>query len=254
MLKKEIFLHIAIIAIIFGSLILALVNTGDWTILLVLVIVVIFGIIAWILGMVVTPKLHKVYFQIQRLSFLHRVFGQKWISNEDYFISKTIRDPVSSLFLLWIGSWALVVSIASSLVDSTGILFLNSISLEVPLSEGFDSLFLAWFLIPLVSLIVIPISVIESSNLRIFLKNKGVILSPTTPFRYAIGGFFTLNILSQILRGLDIAEILISIVALSTPFYVMALLHRVYSEKILVNNFKRYLRSKGIVEKDVNIT
>ena len=233
---------------------MAFINTGQWTIFLILVIVVIYGIIAWILGRAVTPKLHKVYFQIQRWAFMHRVFGQKLISNEDYFISKTTRDPIGSLFLLWIGSWALVVSVASSLVESTGGIFLNSLSLEVPLSEGFDSLFLAWFLIPLVSLIVIPISVIESSNLRVFLKNKGVILSPTTPFRYAIGGFFTLNILSQILRGLDIVEIFISIIALSTPFYVMALLHRAFSEKKLVNNFKKYLRSKGISEKDVNIT
>lgn len=233
---------------------MAFVNTGEWTILLILGIVIIFGAVAWVLGIKITPKLHKVYFQIQRLAFLHRIFGQRWISNEDYFISKTTRDPIGSLFLLWIGSWALVVSIASGLMASTGDIFLNSVSLEIPLSEGFDSLFLAWFLIPLVSLIVIPISVIESSNLRIFLKNKGVILSPTTPFRYAIGGFFTINILSQILRGLDIVEIFISIVALSTPFYVMALLHRIFSEKILVNNFKKYLKTKGISEKDVNIT
>lgn len=253
-MKKEVFLHIGIITIIFGSIVIAFVNTGEWTILLILAIVIIFGVVAWVLGIVVAPKLHKVYFQIQKLAYLHRIFGQRWISNEDYFISKTTRDPIGSLFLLWIGSWALVVSIASGLMTSTGDIFLNSVSLEIPLSEGFDSLFLAWFLIPLVSLIVIPISVIESSNLRIFLKNKGVILSPTTPFRYAIGGFFTINILSQILRGLDIVEIFISIVALSTPFYVMALLHRAFSEKILVNNFKKYLKTQGISEKDVNIT
>lgn len=253
-MKKEIYLHTTIIGIIFGSLILTLLNTGNLTILLVIAAIVIFGVIAWILGLMVTPKLHKVYFQIQRFSLLHLAFGQKLISHEDYFISKTTRNPIGSLFLLWVGSWALIVSIANGIMESTEITLLNSASLGIPFSEGFDSLFLAWFIFPLVSFIVIPISVIESSNLRIFLKNKGVILSPTTPFRYAIGGFFTLNILSQILRGLDIAEIFISIVALSTPFYVMALLHRLYSEKILVKNFKKYLKTKGIVEKEVNIT
>lgn len=239
---------------IFGSIIIAYVNTREWTILLILTIVIIFGVIAWVLGVILTPKLHKVYFQMQRLAYLHRIFGQKWISNEDYFVSKGTRDPIGSLFLLWIGSWALVVSIASGLTELNGGVFLGSISLKIPLSEGFDSLFLAWLLIPIVSLVVIPISVIESSNLRIFLKNKGVVLSPTTPFRYAIGGFFTLNVLSQILRGLDVVEIFISIVALAAPFYVMALLHRVFSEKKLVDNFKKYLETQNISEKDVNIT
>ena len=253
-MKKEIYLHAAIITLIFGSLILALLSTRQLTILWVILAVVVFGVIAWILGLLVTPKLHKVYFQIQRFSWLHLVFGQKWIPNQDYFISKTTRDPIGSLFLLWIGSWALIVSIASGIVESTGLTLLNTSNLEESFSAGFDSMFLAWFITPLVSFIVIPISVIESSNLRIFLKNKGVILSPTTPFRYAIGGFFTLNILSQILRGLDVVEIFISIVALSTPFYVMALLHRLCSEKILVENFKKYLKTKGIVEKDVDIT
>ena len=181
-MKKEIFLHATIIAIIFGSLILALLNTGTLSILLVIIVIVIFGVIAWVLGLVVTPKLHKVYFQIQRFSRLHLVFGQKWIPNEDYFISKTTRDPIGSLFLLWVGSWALVVSIANSIVKFAGITLMNNFNLEIPFSEGLDSLFLAWFMIPVVSFIVIPISVIESSNLRIFLKNKGVILSPTTPF------------------------------------------------------------------------
>lgn len=112
-------------------------------IILGIVILIIFGVITWIVGLIVTPKLHKMYFQIQRFSQLHLLFGQKWIPNEDYFISKTTRDPIGSLFLLWVGSWALVVSIANSIVDSAGITLMNNSNLEIPFSEGLDSLFLA---------------------------------------------------------------------------------------------------------------
>lgn len=172
------------------------------------------------------------------------------LEDKNYFLTSASKSSGSSLFLLWIGSWALVVFVAYNLVFTLGVTLPKG---DIELSSNFDVLILAWILTPIVSLIVVPISIIESSNLRLFLKIKKKIISPTTPFRYIIGGFFTMNVLQTMLRGLDTSELIASIIYLPVPFYIMTFLYRTRTEKSLVSNFIVYLKTKGIVEKDISL-
>ena len=155
-----------------------------------------------------------------------------------------------SLFLLWVGSWALTVFIAYNLVFTLGISLPFN---DTQISNSFDVMILAWLLTPIVSFIVVPISVIESSNLRLFLKIKNKIISPTTPFRYIIGGFVTINVLQTMLRGLDEGELIASILYLPVPFYVMTFLYRLKTETILTKKFIFFLNEKNIVQKDIKL-
>lgn len=251
-MKKEYFLHGAILCLVFAVFISSYIDTREPRILLIIAITTAFGFGTWALGYKVTPMLTRLFFRIQKFSWLHLIFKPKILEDERYFLSHATRNSIGSLFLLWIGSWALVVFLAHHITETLSVTGL--IESGYALSEAFQVLMIGWLLTPLVAFIVLPISVIESSNLRILLKTKSVIISPTTPFRYIVGGFATISVLLTDLRGLEMAELITSILFLPAPFYIMTLLHRLRSEKFLIADFKSYLRKRGISEKEINLS
>lgn len=249
--KKEFSLHCVILGFVFGSGIGGVIVTKDWSILLVLALTVLYGVAAWLVSDFTASRTTRFFFYLQKFSWLHFRLKPDLLKDENYFLSKAKKNPTNSLFLLWIGSWALVVFMAYNIVFSLGI----TLPIEDnQISKNFDVLILAWILTPIVAFLVIPVSVIESSNLRLFLKSKKIIISPATPFRYLIGGFATINILITVLGELDTAELIAGLLYLPAPFYIMTFLYRFRSEKHLIADFRSYLKSKGIIEKKVNVS
>jgi len=235
----------------FGTVIYAFISFRDTAVLLIAGVIIVYGFGTWFLGHKLAPVLSKIFFSIQKRSLFHLMPSFKIIENEEYFLTQTAKSPLESLFLLWIGSWALVVSLAHNLATPIG--FIGMINFDnFPFSEDFEELVLAWLLTPLVAFIVFPISIIESSNVRVFLKAKNIVTSPSRPFRYIVGGFATIGILTTILQGLNLTELLVAILIFAAPFYLMTFLYKIKSEEKLTRNFRLYLEKIGIKEKEIN--
>ncbi|MEM2161094.1 MAG: hypothetical protein QXN55_09095 [Candidatus Nitrosotenuis sp.] len=223
----------------------------DPRVFLVLGLTIVLGVAAWLFSDVTASRSAKVLFRLQQFSWLHFILMPKMLDNKNYFLTQDEKHSAKTLFLLWVGSWSLVVSLAHHLVHSLGIRLPMPIN---ELSNNFDVLIFAWLLTPIVAFLIIPISVMESTNIRLFLETKKIITTPTAPYRYLIGGFATISILFSILRGLEIAELITSLLYLPTPFFIMSLLYRTRSEKRLISNFKDYLVKRGISQKSIDLS
>ena len=248
--KKEEWLHVLLISFMLGGEVFNAIDSQDVFVLLIPAFSVVFGITAWVAIKLVSDKIAIIFFYIQKIPLLHFIFKTKLIDEKNYFLTSTPKSSASSLFLLWVGSWAFTVFIAYNLVFTLGVSLSTD---DARVSGSFDVMILAWVLTPIVSLIVVPISIIESSNLRLFLKIKNKIISPTTPFRYVIGGFATMNVLQIMLRGLDEGELIASVLYLPVPFYIMTFLYRMRTEHSIVEKFVLFLNDKKIVKKDIKL-
>ena len=248
--KKEGWIHSLLIGLTLGAGVYGITDSQNLDVLIILIISVLLGVTAWIVTKIASERIAQGFFYLQRFSWFHFLIRPELLDEKNFFLASTPKSSTSSLFLLWIGSWAFVVFIAYNMVFTLGISLPSD---EIKISSNFDVLILAWIMTPIVSLIVVPISIIESSNLRLFLKIKKKIISPTTPSRYIIGGFVTMNVLQTLLRGLDTSELIASIIYLPAPFYIMTFLYKIRTENSLVEKFVLFLKEKNIVQKDVKL-
>lgn len=246
---EETLVHSFLIALGLVVAIYATIISQNPIVLLIFVLSILFGVASWIATKLVSERMARVFFYVQKFSWFHLIFKLRVLDDKYYFLTYTPKSSTSSLFLLWVGSWAFVVFIAYNLMYVLNLSFTD----DVGISSSFDVLILAWIMTPVVSLIVVPISIMEASDLRLFLKIKQKIISPTTPFRYVIGGFVTMNILQTMLRGLDISELIASLVYLPVPFYVMTWLYKGKTESSIVKEFVSFLNGRNIVRKNIKI-
>ena len=115
---------------------------------------ILFGITAWTITKLISEKFARIFFYLQKISGFHFMIKPELSNDKDYFLTLAPKSSASSLFLLWIGSWALVVFIAYNLVFTLGVTLPTD---EAKISGSFDVLILAWILTPIVALIVVPI-------------------------------------------------------------------------------------------------
>ena len=113
---------------------------------------------------------------------------------------------------------------------------------------------LAWALtFSLVAFVIVPIDIIESSNLRLYLKSKNAVIAPTasalSSFRvgFSITAIFSIYAIIASNTGSLYAHYFVTLLLTSLPLIPLFYLYSRRKEKT-VSKFKEYLKRNGIEE------
>lgn len=193
----------------------------------------------------------KILFKLQKLSLIHLVISFKIIPDENFFIGKE-RSSVTTLFFMFIGGWAISTALAKSLMELTSYpdTFTNP--------NGFTviTMMASWLFIPLTMYLLFAILTLDSSNLRVLIKEKKIVTSASAPFRVLIGGFGTIHVLLNTLLELrDASTLGIFFLPLltATPFIWIIFLYHYKSKELLNDEFQNYLNEIGIKTKEIKL-
>ncbi|MCE9653282.1 MAG: hypothetical protein K8Q89_09580 [Nitrosarchaeum sp.] len=202
------------------------------------------SLMIWLIAHTESSRLTKVFFNIQRFSLIHMIISIKQIPLSDVFLLKNQTKWYEVTGIVFIGTWSL-----SFILNR----FLHPFFL-LPSSP-----YTAWnFLIDtsifsvISYLLIFPIAILYSSNIRIKLKKKNTIITGFSIYKNAIISFFAINIIWATLSELKIPE-----QSFPTEYAYFALpivltcFFTLFSKKILTEEFRNKLKKQGVVENEI---
>jgi len=222
------------------------------------------GVLSWSIFGTSTLFFTKLFFKLQKFSITHLVFDTKKISTEHFFIANHDNAPSYSHFTSsLIGSILLSTSLATILITFVDlnpyVQFLASISpqFEIEIIESLFVLQVGLFMLPITTIILYPIMILDLSNVKVFLKSKQTISSCSNSFRLIIWSFTSAAILFNIFVNLSMSYDIMSLVSLLMVIIgghlVTSLLFQT-EQHHLINKFKLHLKQQGIQDKQINYT
>lgn len=214
------------------------------TIRFTIVTMIIHGsLILWLIGHVECFRLTKVLFKIQRVTLFHMVRSKKIIQISDVFLLKNQTKWYEVMLVMFVGIWSVS-------------LFLNHfLHPLVLLPNSKDT---AWgFLIDTALLsiisytIMVPITILYSSNIRINIKQKNTIVTGHSLYQKVIVSFASINIFLEILPNLEIPQYFSNLdYVYFMPPILLTCLFMVFSNRILTQEFRNMLKNQGATEND----
>lgn len=156
-----------------------------------------------------------------------------------------------------IGSVGLILETSCSLTGCT-----SGTQAPDPGSEfvNISLLFYSWALtVPLFAFFILPVQVMDASNVRLAIKEKNIVTNPTVPYRVIIKGFGAILVIYGLVTGIgsgegSAIETLFTIFFIFLPIIPILILYGLVSESKLSNNFRSYLKGLNIEEKEIKIT
>lgn len=201
------------------------------------------SLILWLLGHTECFRLTKVLFKIQRVSLLHMVRSKKIIPMSDVFLLKNQTEWYEVMFVMFVGMWSVS-------------LFLNRFLHPLLLLP--NSIDTAWVfltdtaLLSILSyMIIVPITVLYSSNIRINIKQKNTIVTGHSLYQKVIISFASINIFIEILPNLEIPQYLSSLnYVYFAPPILLTCFFMIFSNRTLTTEFRNMLKKCGAIEND----
>jgi len=163
------------------------------------------GPTVWFVGHTSSLGIAKKLFHIQRFSLFHLIWSTKSIPINDIFLLKNQPKWYESAGLVFIGSWSLSILLAEILAPN--LIFLTGGTSNNP----WDIILLASAFTMASYIIVVPIVINFTSNIRMKLRSRNMITSAFSLYKYLILSFFSMNIILNTISGLNEVEPLAAI-------------------------------------------
>ena len=254
-----------VFTIVFYSVLLAIFgddpyNPGNTFVKFVSVIAMFFyAIIGPILAIFVSYAITKGLFHIQRWSPIHLIHSVKLIKMNNFFILKKSRSPFKTFLFILFLSWGLsiyVTDMGTNFFFGDTVNETNQSNPDLDISGFAAGMFAIIFITP----IIYAVFILDSVNLRVMIKSKGIVASASTPFMALLGGIAVFKALYDYFSraweygifeaGVEEYLIVSALITLSYQFVLVSLVYVVFVETHYVPKLVSYLKSKNIREVD----
>jgi len=231
-------------ASLFTSEIITLDESQVSTIQFTIITMIIHGsLILWLIGHTECFRLTTVLFKIQRVAILHMVRSKNIIPVSDVFLLKNPTKWYEVMFVMFIGMW----SVSLFLNHFTHPLLLLPNSVDTAWMFLTDTALLSIFSY----MIMVPITVLYSSNIRINIEQKNTIVTGHSLYQKVIISFASINIFLEILPNLEIPQHLSGLnYVYFLPPILLTCLFMIFSNRTLTLEFRNMLKKCGATEND----
>lgn len=202
--------------------------------------------LGWFTGHLMSLKLSKIFFNLSRIKILHSVFSFKQIELQNIFTTNEHRSYFIKFILVFFSCHAFASFV--------------SYVIMIPYTQaGYDQETIDFLLLlmvgavtPIVVTVVFPIMILFSSNIRLIIKEKHLVSSSFSPFKYLIFSIVGISAFLNALLSISNIEGDFSMLYFTwVPSLLLTILFVSGSMEPLTSEFRQYLNSLGIKDKTI---